>query len=124
MRMMPLIYRRRYKRHLARDGRRRSGFAVQRPDGLAGEDLFLRLAKLAPPLIERLERADQLAAVKIGPVNRGAVILGVSSLPDQEVAQAHLAGRADHQVGVGLVLGVQVAPEDLFRDLLRRQAVG
>src|SRR5438309_3671364 len=58
-----------------------------------------------------LVRGDGLVEVsigEIGPERLGAVELGVRRLPEQEIAESHLAGGADHQVRIGQAAGVEV----------------
>jgi hypothetical protein len=43
----------------------------------------------------------------------------IGDLPEQEIGDAHLAGGADQEVGVGDVGGVEVAREKLRGDFLR-----
>ena len=52
------------------------------------------------------------------------VNLGVGNLPEQEVADARFAARADEQVGVGQHARVELRFDDLFVDLFGAQATG
>lgn len=79
-------------------------------------------APLAPREVD--QRLEQFVAVEVRPVGRRGVVLGVGRLPQQEVAQAHLARRANHQVWVGLPGGVQVVVDQRLVNLVERDAVG
>ena len=52
---------------------------------------------------------EQVPAAEVGPQRVGDVDLGVGDLPQQVVADAHLAARADQQIGIGLAGGVEEA---------------
>ena len=54
---------------------------------------------------------------EFGPEGVGDVELGVADLPEEVVADAHFAGGADEEVGVGHAGGVEVFGEGLFGDL-------
>src|SRR5205823_8739528 len=58
---------------------------------------------------------------EIWPERLGAVELGVGRLPEQEVAEAHLAGGAYHQVRIGQTARVEVARQ---RGILELAQVG
>ena len=64
--------------------------------------------------LEVEQRAQQIVAVEVGPQHIGAVELGVGDLPQQEVRDAQLARRADDQIGIGDVGGVELALEHLL----------
>ena len=61
-------------------------------------------------------RAQQVGAIEIGPQRIGDIQLRISDLPQQEIADAHLAGGADQQVGVGRTGGVEPRRDGLFVD--------
>src|SRR5690242_11687780 len=56
----------------------------------------------------RPERTQEVDVPEVGPVRLAEVELGGGALPEQEAAQALLAGGADDEVGIGLALGVEV----------------
>src|SRR5207244_9298148 len=60
-----------------------------------------QLAEAAHALGVVAQRLLQRAGVKLRPAFFRDPQLGVGDLPEQEVADAHLAGGADEQVGVG-----------------------
>src|SRR5689334_19684395 len=72
---------------------------------------------------ELRQRAVDLLAAEVRPVGGCGVELGVGGLPEQEVGEAHLAARADHEVRVGRAGGVKVGAEAFLVDLLRRDAI-
>src|SRR5437868_1691688 len=72
--------------------------------------------------LEREHRLEQLAPPEVGPQHARDVQLRVRDLPQQEVRDPLLAGRADEQVGVGTVGGVEPRRDRVLVDLLRRQA--
>src|SRR3989440_585936 len=59
--------------------------------------------------VEGVDRLGEIGFTEVGPECGGAVELGVGCLPEQGVAQPHLAGRPDDQVGIGQVAGVEMA---------------
>ena len=65
---------------------------------------------------------EQMAAAKIGPQSVGDPNLGVCNLPQQEVADAHLAARADEQIGIGLPRRVKELREFFFVEVCRPNA--
>ena len=66
------------------------------------------------------ERAAQVALAEVRPERVDEHELGVGDLPEQEVRDPQLAGRADEQVGVGQLRRVQLRGERVLVDLLRR----
>ena len=56
---------------------------------------------------------------EVGPEDVADEQLGVADLPEEIVADAHLAGGADEQVGVGHAGGVEVVGDRLFVDVAR-----
>src|ERR1700716_210376 len=69
------------------------------------------------------ERLVEVRAAEIGPERLGAVELRVGRLPEQEVAEPHLAGGADNQVRVGQPAGVEVTREVGFVELREVRAI-
>src|SRR5262245_26860298 len=61
---------------------------------------------------------------EVGPERVGHPDLGVGDLPEQEVADAHLAARPDQQIGIGLAGGVEGGREPLLVQLLRSDPGG
>src|SRR5690606_12499776 len=62
------------------------------------------------------QRAQEVDLAERGPVGLAEVELAVDALPEQEPTDPLLAGRADHQVRVGLAARVQVLGDVLDRD--------
>ena len=54
---------------------------------------------------------------EVGPERLGDVQFRVGDLPEQEIADAHLAGRADQQIGIGTGGGVEAGRDQVFVDL-------
>ena len=65
---------------------------------------------------------EQVAAAEVRPQSVGDVDLGIGDLPQQVVADAHLAARPNHQVGVGLAAGVEEARERRLVKLIGTQS--
>ena len=63
-----------------------------------------------------------MAAAEVGPERVGDPDLGVRDLPEQEVADAHLAARADQQIGIGLAGGVEELAEAPLVEIVGRDA--
>src|SRR5690606_8625399 len=61
----------------------------------------------------------ELVAVEVRPEHRGHIQLGVRHLPEQEVADPHLATGANQQVGIGPLCCVEVSREGGLVDLCR-----
>src|SRR5580658_7762111 len=70
------------------------------------------------------ERVFEVALAEIGPHGAGEDELGVSGLPEQEVADALLAAGADDEIGVGHVGGEEMMREEILVDGLGRQRPG
>src|SRR5512133_864643 len=75
---------------------------------------------------ELRESLVQLFAPEVGPAYRCRIVLRVRRLPQQEVAEAHLATRTNDQIQVGQPGRVQVPIDDVFGnvrggDALREQ---
>ena len=89
---------------------------LRQPSHLAPRPRVTRLdaAVAAVPLLVVDHRFEQVAAPEIRPQHVGDVDLRVRDLPEQEVADAHLAARADEQVGIGLAGGVEQVAEPLL----------
>src|SRR6266404_3215137 len=69
-----------------------------------------------PPIIF-LERGVKLRLAKIRPERRRDEQLGVRNLPEQEIADAHLAAGAYQQVRIREASSVKVLGEYLFGDV-------
>src|SRR5436305_1348047 len=65
----------------------------------------------ALPALVGQDRLEQVLAPEVGPQGLRHPDLRVGDLPEQEVADAQLAGGADEEVGVGLAGGVEVPPD-------------
>src|SRR5262249_57969280 len=94
----------------------RSRVALHRAQPLALE-LGARASEAPLPLLEECQRLEVLALAEVGPQRLRDVHLGVGELPEEEVADAHLAAGADQQVGVGHTLGARMLRDGLLRDL-------
>src|SRR5512145_3057187 len=81
--------------------------SVRDPESLA-LDLRGDAAEASLPLLEEGERLEVLALAELRPHALADVDLGVGELPQEEVADAHLAAGADEQVRVGDAGGAQV----------------
>src|SRR5437867_13246031 len=68
-------------------------------------------AVAAVALLVRDNRVEQIAPAEIGPQRLGDPNLGVGDLPEEEVADAHLAARADQQIRIRLAGGVEELAE-------------
>src|ERR1017187_6949185 len=64
------------------------------------------------------ERFKKLRLAKIRPQRRRDDQLRVRNLPQQKIADAHFAARADQQIGIGPVSRVQMLRENFFGDVL------
>src|SRR5438094_520451 len=62
-----------------------------------------------------------IRGAEVGPERRRHPELGIGDLPQQEVRDAHLAARADEQVGIRQALGVERAADVRLRHRVRRQ---
>src|SRR5258706_16221691 len=71
----------------------------------------LDAAVAAVALLVGDDRLEQIAAAEIGPERFGDPDLRVRDLPQQEVADAHLAARADQQIRIGLPCRVEELAE-------------
>src|SRR5438046_3744938 len=65
--------------------------------------------------------AIEIRGAEVGPERRRHPELGIGDLPQQEVRDAHLAARADEQVGIRQALGVERAADVRLRHRVRRQ---
>lgn len=72
-------------------------------------------APVAP--LKLRQRRVHVALGKVRPEHIGEIELGIRALPGQEVAQALLAARADDEVGIRNAAGIQVAADELLREL-------
>src|SRR5689334_676153 len=89
-------------RHRPLSGRSgHSGHAGRDPRGRSG-------AVAALPLGVGAQRPQEVDVAEVGPVGLAELELTVGALPQQEPPEPLLPGGADHQVGVGLALGVEV----------------
>src|SRR5262245_30477563 len=83
-----------------------------------------RVDAAVPPIafLVRQDRFEEVAAAEIGPERFRDPDFGVRDLPEQEVAHAHLAARADEQVGIGLVRRIEELAEALLVEIVRGDA--
>src|SRR5438445_14168 len=82
-------------------------------------DLGGGAAEAALALLEEGERLEVVALAEVGPQGVGHVHLGVRELPEEEVAEAHLAAGADQEVGIRDVAGAEVPGERAGGDPFR-----
>src|SRR5581483_12435358 len=80
--------------------------------------LALHRPEAAVAALELAHRFEEVLAPEVGPQHVGEHQLAVGQLPQQEVGDAELARRADHEVGVGHVGQVQARPDRLLVDLV------
>src|SRR4051812_49889143 len=76
-------------------------------------------AEAALPLGVRAHGTQEVDPPEVGPVGLAEVELALRALPEQEAAEPLLPAGADHEVGVGLALGVEV-----LRDVLDVEDLG
>src|SRR5215204_1656070 len=71
---------------------------------------------------------QEVDPAEVGPIGLAEVELRLGTLPEQEAAEPLLSRRTDHEVRVGLALGVEVVGDVLDiddpRELLQRGAFG
>src|SRR4051812_32444422 len=100
-------------------GRDAGGGSSLEPAG--GEDVrrlgLVHAAIAALPALEVEDRLIEVPAPEVGPEGVGHPDLGVGDLPEQEVGDPQLARGTDHQVGVCLAGGVEVASDRLLVDV-------
>src|SRR5579883_1735424 len=82
-------------------------------------ELAVDAAELPLALRVGVDGFFELLLAEVGPQDGRGVVLAVGRLPDEEVAQAHLARRPDHQVGIGQLRGVEIAAEQLLGHVVR-----
>src|SRR5207245_8255333 len=70
-------------------------------------------------LLKAGARVEVVALAEVGPQGVGHVHLGVRELPEEEVAEAHLATGADQEVGIRDAVRAEVPGERAGGDLLR-----
>ena len=96
----------------------------------------LRIAARRPPaapraqsavaplaLLEIDQRLEQPRARKIRPQRFGDVNFGVGDLPEQKIAHAHFAARADQQIGIGQSGGIEMIGDGLLVRAESRKSV-
>src|SRR5712691_4391466 len=71
-------------------------------------DLLRPRAKATDAALVRGDGLIEVRIGEIGPERLGAVELRVRRLPEQEIAESHFAGGADHQVRIGQAPAVEV----------------
>ena len=81
-------------------------------------------AEFAGAFLVGEDGVEELAFVEFGPRGVGDDEFGVGGLPDKEIAPAHLAGGADHEVRLGVLGVVEVLGDSVFRDRFGGDAFG
>ena len=76
--------------------------------------ILAEAAVAAFPLLEFRNAFQQLQASEVGPQCLRHVDLGVGELPEQEVAEPHLAAGANHQVRIGQMACLEVPRNGFF----------
>src|SRR3989475_10253441 len=76
------------------------------------------LSESARPPLELAHRAIEIAGPEIRPEGRRDHQLSVGNLPQEKVRDPHLAARADQQVGIGNVRGIEGPADILLRDVV------
>src|SRR2546428_10282296 len=76
------------------------------------------LSESARPPLELAHGAIEIARPEIRPEGRRDHQLSVGNLPQEKVRDPHLAARADQQVGIGNVRGIEGPADVLLRDLV------
>src|SRR5262249_53133222 len=71
-------------------------------------DLSGRATETTLALLEEVERLEVLPLAEVRPERVGDVDLGVGELPEEEVAESHLAARPDEEIGIGNAGGGKV----------------
>ena len=99
-------------------GRRRARAVLAQGPG------FRDAAVAALPLLELGDGLEEVARAEVGPEDRRHVDLGVGDLPEEVVRDAHLAARADEEVGVGQTGRVETRLDRGLVDLLGLEASG
>ena len=79
-------------------------------------------AELALAAREGTATLEQVVAAKVGPERRRDPELGVRDLPEQEIADPHLARGADQEVGIAHPVGVEIRGEKRLVHLIRVDA--
>src|SRR5690348_4466525 len=70
-------------------------------------------AEAALPFLKGFDGLQQLHATEIRPESVGHIDLGISGLPEQKIAQAHLAARPNEKIEFGQTACVEM-PGDCF----------
>ena len=86
--------------------------------------MVLHGAEAALPLLELLDRAEEVLAAEVGPQHVREAQLGVCDLPEQIVRDAMLTGGSHQQVRVGHVRRIQVLVHHTFVDAFGIEAAG
>src|SRR4051794_18421847 len=69
-------------------------------------------------------RFEQIATAEVWPQRFGDPDLGVSDLPEEKVADPHLAAGPDQQIGIRLARGVEEIAEAALVEIVRGHAGG
>src|SRR5690349_10929155 len=95
---------------------------MRRPS--AADRRWRRTDAAVPPLalLERQHGFEQVTTAEIRPQRLGHVDFGVGNLPEQVVADAHLAAGADQQIWIRLPCGVEKAGESRLVEFLGSDA--
>src|SRR5205085_122577 len=83
--------------------------------------LLAGAAETALPALEFVDRVEELPLAEVRPKRVRDVDLGVSDLPQEEVADAHLAAGTDQEIRVGDAGGAERRRDELLVDGLRRE---
>ena len=71
------------------------------------------------PLVIFFQGSIELGFPKIGPERLGHHQLSIGNLPEQKIADPHLAAGANEHIGVGDVARVEMLRKDLFGNVGR-----
>src|SRR6185369_1154894 len=80
--------------------------------------LFPGTAESPLAALKMRDGVQELALPEIRPERVGHVDLGVSDLPQQEIADAHLPARPDEQIGIGDPRRSEMGRDELLIDVL------
>src|ERR1051326_4385989 len=89
----------------------------------ARERRLVEAAEPSDPPGELRESLKQLLAPEVGPAYRCRIVLGVRCLPQQEIAEAHLATGTNNQVEIGQAGRIKVLINELLGHVLRQDAL-
>src|ERR1035437_8676840 len=96
---------------------KKRGFMIPKTFGSTAMESNSAKPAIAPGVF--LQRGKKLRLAKIRPERRRDDQFGVGYLPEQEIAHAHLAARADEQIRVGTIPRPKMLGDDLLVDVRR-----